>query len=149
MKTYIKPMMDAELFATNEYIGACYQLECVYAPGNANGQYHTDGTGDQSGCGNPLNQSIQIISGDLDNGATISVVENNVTLSNGEYVGDRDCFFVPREGATNGRESTKDNVERGDVLYWVTDVAWPGYGPIWMPHKGTIGDIVPGRPNHS
>lgn len=28
MKDYVKPMMESEVFAANEYIAACFQLAC-------------------------------------------------------------------------------------------------------------------------
>ena len=44
MKNYVKPMMESEVFAANEYITACYQGVCnisgyVFNDTNGNGQY--------------------------------------------------------------------------------------------------------------
>ena len=50
MKTYIKPMMESELFAANQYISACWKINCNVPTGfgfidkNGNGQddWHYD-----------------------------------------------------------------------------------------------------------
>ena len=44
MKSYVKPMMESEVFAANEYIAACYHGVCnidghVFNDTNGNGQY--------------------------------------------------------------------------------------------------------------
>ena len=44
MKNYVKPMMESEVFAANEYITACYHGVCnidgyVFNDTNGNGQY--------------------------------------------------------------------------------------------------------------
>ncbi len=44
MKNYVKPMMESEVFAANEYISACYSGNCnisgeVYMDTNGNGVY--------------------------------------------------------------------------------------------------------------
>lgn len=44
MKNYVKPMMESEVFAANEYISACYSGNCnisgeVYMDTNGNGIY--------------------------------------------------------------------------------------------------------------
>ena len=44
MKNYVRPMMESEVFAANEYISACYSGNCnisgaVYMDTNGNGNY--------------------------------------------------------------------------------------------------------------
>ena len=48
MKNYVKPMMESEVFAANEYIAACYNISCNVPSGT--GYYETNGEpGYQSG----------------------------------------------------------------------------------------------------
>ncbi len=39
MKNYVKPMMESEVFAANEYIAACYRIRCTTPNGNASYNY--------------------------------------------------------------------------------------------------------------
>ena len=41
MKNYVKPMMESEVFAANEYIAACYNIRCNVPSGI--GYYETNG----------------------------------------------------------------------------------------------------------
>ena len=53
MRTYVKPIMDSEVFVANEYVAACWKIECNVERGigfydiNNNGQYDS---GDQKIC---------------------------------------------------------------------------------------------------
>ena len=149
MKRYVRPMMDAQMFVANEYISVCYYIDCVYAPGVGPGKgwngaalYHSD-----TGCGNHLNQSIKIESGNLVDGATISIEEHNVVIQ-GNKVGDRTCYFIPSDGLQQKGSETISGVTANQELYWVTNVGLQGY-TIWMPHKGKIVYEDSNRPNHS
>ena len=39
MKNYVKPMMESEAFAANEYIAACYRIRCTTPNGNRSYKY--------------------------------------------------------------------------------------------------------------
>lgn len=147
-KNYVKPMILGEEFSPDEYVSSCFYIACSYAPGRYNNQTHSKDS-DGTGCGWETNQAISVLSGDIQdvNGATISITELNVKI-NGEYVGERQCYFVGSEGATTGRSETLSGVNAGEEIYWVTNVGLGNY-TIWMPHKGTVTYTDSNRPNHS
>lgn len=46
MKTYIKPIMESELFAANQYISACYRIRCTTPNRNDTFYYLYDDSND-------------------------------------------------------------------------------------------------------
>ena len=46
MKNYVKPMMESEAFAANEYIAACYRIRCTTPQGNSTFYYLFDDSND-------------------------------------------------------------------------------------------------------
>lgn len=46
MKDYVRPMMESEDFAANEYIAACYRIRCTTPQGNSTFYYLYDDSND-------------------------------------------------------------------------------------------------------
>ena len=46
MKNYVKPMMESEAFAANEYIAACYRIRCTTPNRNDTFYYLYDDSND-------------------------------------------------------------------------------------------------------
>ena len=46
MKEYVKPMMDSEVFAANEYVAVCYRIKCTTPNRNDTFYYLYDDTND-------------------------------------------------------------------------------------------------------
>ena len=46
MKDYVRPMMESEDFAANEYIAACYRIRCTTPQGNSAFNYLYDDSND-------------------------------------------------------------------------------------------------------
>ena len=46
MKDYVRPMMESEDFAANEYIAACYRIRCTTPQGNRTFNYLYDDSND-------------------------------------------------------------------------------------------------------
>lgn len=143
-KEYVRPMMMAEEFVADEFVSNCFYIECDYAPGVEQVYQKHSEDKDGTGCGWKENQAITVLSGDINTteGATISIKELNVKINN-QPSGTRQCYFVDSEYATYPRRETKEGVNVGDTIYWVTNV---GY---WMPHKGRVVHIDSSTPNRS
>ena len=145
MKDYVRPMMESEVFAANEYIAACFQLAChrgsygnSYPDSNWDGRERGDVSHSTIGTPNTC--------GDASANRVITS-EGGVFQSVGEYNGE--------QGWLNGRlTNIVDNGDGvtgpGDLVFWYTES-----GNRWSPkyrrwnHWGYIEQEDPNHPNHS
>lgn len=141
MREYVRPMMENERFAPNEYIAVCWQIACaVGAQGEENqanreprpfpnipGVTHSHNS-DGTGCGWAHSQFIRE---NVD--GSFSVVE----------LGDNDLDASLGRSWSN-LSSTISDVKQGETIYWTTTL-----GDRTWHHYGTVGQVDPNRPNHS
>lgn len=138
MRKYIKPTMEGEIFAANEYIASiCWGVQCDITKANAyeNWIENTDGidhTADH--CGFSGNQVIK----DYDeNGIADAMIEVGT-----DGLGELTCKLY--DNAWYWREKNIASVKVGDYIYWTTksgDRTWH--------HQGKVTASVPGHPNRS
>ena len=138
MRKYIKPTMEGEVFAANEYIvSICWGVECdITAAMNYEKRIHNtngiDHTADH--CGFSGNQVIK----DYDeNGIADAMIEVGT-----DGLGNLNCVLYKNEGYR--RRMNIADVEIGNYIYWTTksdDRTWH--------HQGRVTASVPGHPNRS
>lgn len=138
MREYVTPRMTGETFAANEYIAACWGVQCDVNWANKYEQWQGDFdngvTHDAAHCGNSSNQVIKVD----ENNNPIKMIETGT-----DGLGDLTCtIFTNRWYNTERDVST---VQIGDDIYWTTTAS---DGRTWN-HKGTVFATAEGHPNRS
>lgn len=140
MREYVTPRMTGETFAANEYIAACWGVQCDvnwannYEKGDG-GDYWNGVTHDAAHCGNSSNQVIFDDDGDNIGDRMIETGTNGL--------GDLTCtIFTDRWYNTKRDVST---VQIGETIYWTTTAS---DGRTWN-HRGTVTATAEGHPNRS
>ena len=138
MKKYIKPTMDGQLFAANEYVGACWGVGCdtVKATEIENGFNNRPYGGHRaSECGRFDQQAVVT----TDNGVPIGMVELDT------YWGNLQCeIYTDSSYATRADASFVRDIDQGDTIYWITRG-----GSYVYHHVGTVQGTIENRPNAS
>ena len=142
MREYIRPTMQGEIFAANEYVTVCWGVACNWEWANNFEQQHgywDDGNVSHAfdHCGNSSNQVIYDRNND---GVGEKMVETGT-----DGLGRLDCTIY--KNVANGyfvnRISVSD-VKIGDTIYWTTTAG----NRIWH-HKGVVTATAEGHPNRS
>ena len=144
MKNYVKPMMESEVFAANEYIAACFQLACGRGsdpslPYGSHWQTDERGNVSHSTIGTPNT------CGDATANRVITD-DGGVFQSVGEYNGE--------QGWLNGgldyilQMDGNNTVDLGDVIFWHTETNGWFKKRKWN-HWGVVQQQDPNHPNHS
>lgn len=142
MKTYVKPMMESEVFMANEYVAVCWGVACDVSWANDYEQtYGFWAGGDVSHaidhCGNSSNQVIY----DHDNdGVGEAMVETGT-----DGLGTLPCTIYT--GLSSGHftgQTSASQVKVGDLIYWTTSS-----GSRTWHHRGTVTATAEGHPNRS
>ena len=140
MREYVTPRMTGETFAANEYIAACWGVQCDVDWANRyeknhDGDYWNGVTHDAAHCGNSSNQVIFD-----DNGDNIG---DRMIETGTDGLGNLTCtiYWDPNYGE---RRDIK-TVNIGDTIYWTTTAS---DGRTWN-HKGTVFATAEGHPNRS
>ena len=141
-KIWSCPVATVEQFMPNEYISACFYIACDLGAASS-GDHTKNNDSIKSGCGWPHNQTITVVSGDIETGATIRMRELNVVID-GTPVGTRTCYFD-----NNWSQTQKTNVKLGDSITWVTNISTVDWFPIRMQHTGTFKYIDDSHPLRS
>lgn len=139
MREYVAPRMTGETFAANEYIAACWGVQCDVDWANNyemehDRDYWNGVTHDVAHCGNSSNQVIKVDK----NNNPIKMIETGT-----DGLGDLTCTIF-----TNGWYNTErdvSTVQIGDDIYWTTTAS---DGRTWN-HKGTVFATAEGHPNRS
>lgn len=138
MKTWIKPITEVQDFVANEYVAACWGIECQVPQMSSNGNfgvgYHREET-----CGQKSHQSIR----DKADG-TFEIAEVNHDMTN------RDLIATIYPDGWNGKGYSSislDQVEslNGKTIYWSTTLS----GLVTYRHQGTVEFVEGKSTNHS
>ena len=144
MKNYVKPMMESEVFAANEYIAACFQLACGRGsdpslPYGSHWQTDERGNVSHSTIGTPNTCG--------DATANRVITDDGGCFQNvGEYNGE--------QGWLNGgldyilQMDGNNTVDPGDVIFWHTETNG-GFKKRKWNHWGVVQQQDPNHPNHS
>ena len=140
MREYVTPRMTGETFAANEYIAACWGVQCDVEWANNyekrhGGDYWNGVTHDAAHCGNSSNQVIFD-----DNGDNIG---DRMIETGTDGLGDLVCSIFWDERFRDPRNV--DSVQIGDTIYWTTTAS---DGRTWN-HKGTVFATAEGHPNRA
>lgn len=140
MREYIRPTMQGEIFAANEYVAVCWAVSCDTERSNeVESFFYKDPieaqvTHDPLFCGQQKHQAIFDYDGDGNADAMFEINTNGLsTLRCTRYT---DLSY---EHSTNF-----SGVEVGDVIYWTTSA-----GDKTWHHQGKVEGIYPGHPNRS
>lgn len=147
MKEYMRPTMQGELFAANEFVAVCWGVACItdkannyekeYYPflppwiGGSN-NYDLGQTHSPNQCGQIFHQWID--TGDDDIADAMYEIETS-------GLGNLLCTLT--DSKYRGSVSIKD-VGPGDYIYWTTQSG----NRVWH-HQGRVEYTVPGHPNRS
>ena len=139
-KRWGTPRAVVEEFEANEYVAACWGVQCDVDWANNyekkhDGDYWNGVTHDSAHCGNSSNQVIRTD----DNGNPIRMVETGT-----DGLGTLGCTIYWDKNYTQPRDV--GSVEVGDIIYWTTTAAKDGR--TWN-HKGTVFATAAGHPNRS
>lgn len=145
MKEYIRPTMQGEVFAANEYVTACYLLACqrgtdgnpyrgdyFYWDGPERGTVSHSPVGTAGTCGDPhANRVITSAGG----------IFQSVGELNGEqgWLNGKLTHWIDKDG--------DDVISPGDTIFWYTKTHTGGYRK-WN-HWGVVQQEDPNHPNHS
>lgn len=144
MKTYVKPMMESEVFMANEYVAVCWGVACDVDWANDYEQTYGFWDGGNVShasdhCGNSSNQVIYDRNND---GVGEAMVETGT-----DGLGRLPCTiytdYNKRTGHFTGMISASQ-VEIGDLIYWTTSS-----GSRTWHHSGTVTATAEGHPNRS
>ena len=144
MKTYVKPMMESEVFMANEYVAVCWGVACDVGWANDHEKkYGFWAGGDVSHaidhCGNSSNQVIY----DHDNdGVGEAMVETGT-----DGLGTLPCTIYTDYNRYTGRftgQTSASQVKVDDLIYWTTSS-----GSRTWHHKGRVIAAAEGHPNRS
>ncbi len=140
MREYVTPRMTGETFAANEYIAACWGVQCdvdwanIYEM-NHGGDYWNGVTHDAAHCGNSSNQVIFDDDGDNIGDRMIETGTNGL--------GNLTCTIYLDPNYEQKRDIKTVNI--GDTIYWTTTAS---DGRTWN-HMGTVFATAEGHPNRS
>lgn len=113
MREYIRPTMQGEMFAANEYVTSCWYIACDYGEENhrdpISGLLHTTNS-DGTGCGWAENQVIR----DLDSTSLL------FSMREEDGYGEDYDVKMTRNSGYSGLSDTLSNVQVGETIYWVT-----------------------------
>ena len=139
MREYVTPRMAGETFAANEYIAACWGVQCNVDWANnyeqGQGDFDNGVTHDAAHCGNSSNQVIFD-----DNGDNIG---DRMIETGTAGLGDLECSIFWDRNFTQPRDVS--SVKVGDTIFWTT-TAYDGR--TWN-HMGTVFATAEGHPNRS
>ena len=137
-KRWGTPMAMVEEFEANEYVAACWGVQCDVDWANdyewQQGDYSHGVTHAWDHCGNSSNQVIRTD----DDGNPIKMVETGT-----DGLGTLNCTIYWNEDYTSQRDVK--TVAVGDIIYWTTSAA---DGRTWN-HKGEVFATAEGHPNRS
>lgn len=138
MREYVTPRMTGETFAANEYIAACWGVQCDVDWANKyewrQGDFDNGVTHDVAHCGNSSNQVIKVD----ENNNPIKMIETGT-----DGLGDLTCTIFTNEGYDTVRDVS--TVKVGNIIFWTTTAS---DGRTWN-HKGTVFATAEGHPNRS
>ena len=139
MREYVTPRMAGETFAANEYIAACWGVQCNVDWANnyeqGQGDFDNGVTNDAAHCGNSSNQVIFD-----DNGDNIG---DRMIETGTAGLGDLECSIFWDRNFTQPRDVS--SVKVGDTIFWTTTAS---DGRTWN-HMGTVFATAEGHPNRS
>lgn len=140
MREYVTPRMTGETFAANEYIAACWGVQCDVNWANQyekwhDGDYWKGVTHDAAHCGNSSNQVIFDDDGDNIGDRMIETGTNGL--------GNLTCTIYLDPNYEQRRDIKTVNI--GDTIYWTTTAS---DGRTWN-HMGTVFATAEGHPNRS
>lgn len=133
------PRVTIQEFEPNEYVAACWGVECDTGWGNwyesMTGDFPNGVSHDGAHCGNSSNQVIFDDNGD---GIGDRMVETGT-----DGLGDLVCTIYTNDTYSTVRDVS--SVKIGDEIYWTTTAS---DGRTWN-HKGTVFGTAEGHPNRS
>lgn len=133
------PKVTIQEFEPNEYVAACWGVECDTGWGNwyeiKTGDFSNGVSHDGAHCGNSSNQVIFDDNGD---GIGDRMVETGT-----DGLGDLVCTIYTNDTYSTVRDVS--SVKIGDEIYWTTTAS---DGRTWN-HKGTVFGTAEGHPNRS
>lgn len=138
MREYIRPTMQGEMFAANEYVTVCWGVECNILEANGYEQSvgNTKGiTHESNHCGLFNNQVIKDYNSD---GVADAMIETGT-----DGLGDLVCIIY-----SDGEYEVPKNIESvklGDYIYWTTSAS---DGRTWH-HQGFVKSVLEDHPNRS
>ena len=139
MREYVTPRMTGETFAANEYIAACWGVQCDVDWANKyerwQGDYGNGVTHDAAHCGNSSNQVI--FDDDGDN------IGDRMIETGTDGLGNLTCTIYWDPNYIRRRDIKTVNI--GDTIYWTTTAS---DGRTWN-HMGTVFGTAEGHPNRS
>ena len=139
MREYVTPRMTGETFAANEYIAACWGVQCDVGWANKYEWWQGDDrngvTHDAAHCGNSSNQVIFDDDGDK--------IGDRMIETGTDGLGDLVCSIFWDEHFTQPRDVS--SVKVNDTIYWTTTAS---DGRTWN-HKGKVFATAEGHPNRS
>ena len=139
MREYVTPRMTGETFAANEYIAACWGVQCDVDWANnyeqGQGDFDNGVTHDAAHCGNSSNQVIFDDDGDNIGDRMIETGTNGL--------GNLTCTIYWDSNYRQRRDIKTVNI--GDTIYWTTTAS---DGRTWN-HKGKVFATAEGHPNRS
>lgn len=140
MREYIRPTMQGEMFAANEYVAACWGVSCDTVSSNEVERHFYDDPIEAQVTHNPL------FCGQRTHQAIID--SNNDGIAEGMYEintdGLTDLVCIRYTDATYEQSASFSDVHPGDVIYWTTSAG----NKTWH-HQGTVEGKYPGHPNRS
>lgn len=147
MREYIRPTMQGEMFAANEYVAACWGVSCSVNAANdvekswmvgwgpfKESNYENGQTHDLAHCGKLTNQWVIDDNGD---GIIDRMVETGT-----DGLGDLNCVLYSDAKYNTG--ASFDGVGIGSYIYWTTSA-----GKRTWHHQGTVVGTDPSHPNRS
>ena len=144
MKTYVKPMMESEVFMANEYVAACWGVACSVNLANSveknwmlkpwESNYENGQTHDSAHCGMMTNQWVI---DDNNDGIVDRMVETGT-----DGLGDLACNLFTDD--TYRREANFSGVKIGSYIYWITSS-----GKRTWHHQGKVVGVDSSHPNRS
>lgn len=144
MREYIRPTMQGEIFAANEYIAACWGVSCSVDAANDvekrwmlsrwESNYENGQTHDAAHCGMQTNQWVIDDDG---NGTVDRMIETGT-----DGLGDLTCTLYT--GPSYKQEASFSGVTTGSYIYWTTSS-----GDRTWHHQGRVVGTDPSHPNRS
>ena len=140
MRRWVKPRTEVQKFEANEYVAACWGVQCDVNWSNDyekqhGGDYWKGVTHDAAHCGNSANQVIKDNNNDK--------IADEMIETGTDGLGDLACTVYTDDSYNTVREIS--TVKINDVIYWTTTAT---DGRTWN-HRGTVFGTVPGHPNRS
>ena len=140
MRSWVKPRTEVQKFEANEYVAACWGVQCDVNWSNDyekqhGGDYWKGVTHDEAHCGNSANQVLKDHNNDK--------IPDEMIETKTDGLGDLVCTIYTNDSYNTIRDVSTVNI--GETIYWTTTAE---DGRIWN-HKGTVFGTVPGHPNRS